>query len=221
VPPRAPRRRAARSPPTAARSSQEHRRPDADVRRFCCFRPPRRPIVRRRQQEDTTTAARRPRWLVPPPEELHCAEPVPAAVTVICSKSVRPRLLLKKSLRPSCPSFVARSSMSPVEHRTHPAVRQDKQAPQGISDMEAQPHSCVTGSILSPLCCYLAGTRASAGAFSANEHHHRAYRTGCRRPPPWPGPANSSTPRRLLPAVSLLPCSGKDRCYCGCSPGLN
>jgi hypothetical protein len=121
-----------------------------------------------------------------------------------------------RAVRRSSP--VARSSMSPVEHRTHPAVRQDKQAPQGISDMKAQPHSCVTGSISSPLCCYLAGTRASAGAFSANEHHHRAYRTGCRSPPPWPGPANSSTPRRLLPVVSLLPCSGKDSCYCGCSP---
>jgi hypothetical protein len=64
-----------------------------------------------------------------------------------------------RAVRHSSP--VSRSSLSLVEHMTHPAVRQDKQAPQEIKDMEAQPHSCVTGSISSPLCCYLAGTRAS------------------------------------------------------------
>jgi hypothetical protein len=238
VPPRALRRRAARSPPTAARSSQEHRRPAANVRRFCCFRPPCRPIVRRRQQEDTTTAARRPRWLVPPPEELHCAEPVPAAVTVICYKSVRPRLLPKKSLRPSCPSFVARRPS---------AVRLCRWWNTGHIQQFARTSKHLKGSatwrrshtVASPV-----PSRRRCVATSL-EHKHPSeqsqtppYRSAhwsllCQRasPPCIPNwlPSSAAVARSgqqlntpsLLPAVSQLPCSGKDSCYCGCSPGLN
>jgi hypothetical protein len=48
-----------------------------------------------------------------------------------------------------------------MEHRTPLIVRQDKQEPQGINNMEAQSRSCVAGSISSSLRRYLAGTRAS------------------------------------------------------------